>query len=270
MVAESTLVLGFDQSNRVTGFGVVRPAERLQERLLWMEAIPMLSDDDGVERSVLERIYPLVEHWSSHNRVRIWIEQAPPMVRRDVKHGPQAAIGFAQGWLGGLIAGRFLGQFPVTRVGPDVWRATMLVEAARAGLVLPEPGRRPPPPPPGQVQRFKVDRAGAAFVRVWDGCNHRETFTTYADLHKAPATACTTCAAGDAVQTLTDAEAVRDAWKKTACRFVHHFWPGMYGNIIQDALSRARSDRPEHKLAGVADACEAVGIAIHGLAQVMP
>lgn len=262
------VIVGIDQSNAATGIGVVRPAERLQERLLWLEPILMLDDD--VERSVLERIYPVLEHWTEHDRAQLWVEQAPPMMRSDVKHGAQASIGFAQGWLGGLIAGRFLGRFPVHRVGPSPWRTTMLVEAARAGLVLPEPGRKPPPPPPGQVQRFKVDRAGAAFVRVWDGCNHRETFHTYADLHKAQAQACTTCAAGNAVQTLTDAEAVRDAWKATACRFVRHFWPGMYDNVVRGAQARARSDRPEHRLAGVADACEAVGIALHGLSQVTP
>lgn len=58
---------------------------------------------------------------------------------------------------------------------------------------------------------------------------------------------------------------VRDAWKAAACAFVAHAYPQPYKRLVDDARSRARTAKHDWELAGVPDACEAVGIAIHGL-----
>lgn len=262
------MVVGIDHSNRYTGLACVRPAERLEERLVGFTSIVMFAGD--VERSILERIRPALDGWLVAGS-QIWVEEAPPTARADVEHGHQGAIGFAQGWLAGAIVGRYLGTHAVHRVGPGRWRPTMLVEAARAGFLLEEPRRGRSSPTASRVQRFKVERDGTGFVRIWNGCDHREPFANFASLQMASATSCPMCAAGVRVPRGTsEADAIRDAWKEAACRFVGRFWPTQYNELVRVARARASTSPPDHQVAGVADACEAVGIALHGLSQVSP
>lgn len=58
---------------------------------------------------------------------------------------------------------------------------------------------------------------------------------------------------------------VRNAWKAAACAFVAHAYPEPYKELVADARSRARTAKHDWELAGVPDACEAVGIAVYGL-----
>lgn len=263
------VVIGIDPSNQHTGLACVAPAPELARRLVAVEPVVMLHGDDGVERSILERIRPTIDRWTATGPAHLWVEEAPPTARGDVHHGPQGAIGFAQGWLAGAVTGPYMGRHGVHRVNPSPWRDHMLVEAARAGFLLQEPRRGGAPAEPGRVQRFKVDREGSGFVKVWNGCDHRETFANYASLQMASAATCPTCAAGVRVPRGTsEADAIREAWKETACRFVARFWPAQYTEIVAAARTRAKVAQPDHRLGGVADACEAVGIALYGLAQV--
>lgn len=59
---------------------------------------------------------------------------------------------------------------------------------------------------------------------------------------------------------------VRDAWKATACTYVGHAFPTAFQALVDDARARARTATHAWQLAGVPDACEAVGIALYGLA----
>ena len=265
------IVAGIDPSNKHTGIAFATPHPDLERRIVLAESVTMLTGDDGVIRSVVERIYPTLD--LAPARTPIWIEEAPPTARGDVDHGPQGAIGFAQGWLGGLIAGRYVGQgWPVHRVGPSPWRAHMLVEAARAGFLMQEPHRGRAAPPDGPAQRWKVEPGpDRSFVKVWAQCDHRDTFANYQALSEGLATRCPTCAAGVAVpRGMSEADAIRDAWKQTACLFVARFYPDRWASLVIKARERAKMKQLDHHLAGVADACEAVGIALYGLAQRTP
>jgi hypothetical protein len=62
-----------------------------------------------------------------------------------------------------------------------------------------------------------------------------------------------------------DHDDVRNAWKAAACAFVAHAYPEPYAALVADARSRARTAKHDWELMGVPDACEAVGIALHGL-----
>lgn len=269
------VVVGIDPSNAHTGLASVRAAVAFRDRLVDARAVTMLGGDDGVIRSVVERLHPVLDGWLPREGValargaRIYVEQAPPTARKDTGHGAQAEIGFAQGWLAGAITSPWFGRCPVRRVGPSPWRAYMLVEAAREGLLLPEPGRKNVVTvAPGQVQRFTVSRDGVAYDRTWAGCGHQEHFETFGALHAAQAARCPGCEKGVApARGQSEAEAVREAWKATACRFVAHFWPGIYEALCAPARERAHTNPPDHRLAGVSDACEAVGVALFGLSE---
>ncbi len=266
------VVVGIDHSNAHTGLARVRPAADLKDRLVEVCAITMYSGD--VQRSVVERIRPTLHGWvHADTCVHLWAEKAPPTARGDVDHGHQGAIGFAQGWLAAAIVAPYMGVHGVHLVGPSTWRDTMLIEAARAGFLLEEPSRRAPVVASSAPQGFKVELAPNAqgYTKVWAGCGHRDHFANYDALHGAGSPRCPQCAAGVLVpRGMSEAEAIRDAWKETACRFVARFWPEQYQAVVSDARSRAKTASADHRLGGVSDACEAVGIAIHGLAQVTP
>lgn len=267
------IVVGVDPSNRHTGLACVRWRPLLRERLVAVRAVTMFAGD--VQRSVVERIHPQIRDWlpaadDCSPAGAIWVEEAPPTALGDVEHGHQGAIGYAQGWLGGAITGPFMGRFPVRRVGPSSWRSHLLVEAAKAGLLLAEPrrGEEPCPSHPPR-QSFKLERPGGGrIVRHWMPCNHEEGFANLQSLQLSTARRCPECERSVPRGTSSEAEAIRDAWKALACRIVGHFWPGPYHELVQAARGRARSNPPDHRLGGVADACEAVGIALHGLSEV--
>lgn len=275
------IVLGVDQSNEATGLACVKAHPDPRQRLHAFLAHPMLTGDQGVIRSVTERIRPTLRGWLAElpsGSTRVCIELAPPTMRADVKHGPQAAIGFAQGWLGGLVAGALLADIPVdtglglSRVGVHLvpvadWRQTMLRTAAEIGCPLAPPRRGRASNPSGNVERFTVAAGSSgptSLRRVWSGCEHEEEFADLAVLMRSQTTKCPSCRGSRS--SMSDAEAVRDGWKELACWFVKALAPEPYARVVAQARARARRrDTPDHHLAGVADACEAVGIALHGL-----
>ena len=55
----------------------------------------------------------------------LWLEEPPDFSRSDVNHGSEARIGYAEGWLSGLVAGQM--GLPTRRVTVSEWRATMLI-----------------------------------------------------------------------------------------------------------------------------------------------
>lgn len=262
------VVLGIDQSNTATGLACVRAHPDPRKRVHAFLAHPMLDGEEGVVRSVTERVWPTLRGWLGENPgpAHVWVELAPPTMRADVNHGAQAAIGFAQGWLGGLIAGGLLeGGCDVHLAPVSDWRATMLRTAIEIGCPLSPPRRGREDAPDANPERFRVaSGGGTSFVRTWTGCGHEERLRDFAELNEAQTTRCPACRGSR--PTMSSAEAVRDAWKAIACLFVRALAPTGYGQLVAQARGRARKkDAPDHHLVGVADACEAVGIALHGL-----
>lgn len=275
------IVVGIDPSNRQTGLACVdaRPGLALRERLIDVRAVPMFTGDDGagVLRSMRERVHPILAEWAKLGALMtFWVEQAPPTARADAGHGAQGEIGWAQGWCAGLAVAPYVARFPVHRAQPGTWRDSMQIESAQAGLLLQTPDRRRAAAEVSSVlgvdrvkrQRFKVDidpQARGAYLRRWDGCAHVEHFADFASLRAMESTMCPSCHAAPApVRASSEADRIRAEWKACACRFVSHFWPTTFADLVKGPAERAKSEKAPHELAGVADACEAVGIAVHG------
>ena len=228
--------------------------------------------DGQVERSVAERLFPLVAQLSSAScgsmGTVLAFEEPPEYSRSDVGHGSEARIGYAEGWLSGLIAGSV--GLPTRRVAVSAWRDHMLVFAARRGLLLAKPTRAAAPIGPAKFQRFEVrsnEPPLRGFTRVWLGCaggtNHEESFVSLAALTASTASSCPVCATS--ALTLEAAGWVRDEWKRMACEAAERFWPRQYAEALAPALERARLPKPAHQLGGVADGCEALWIALYAL-----
>lgn len=262
------LVLGVDPSAEYTGLAVVHRGADARVSLVALDAVIMFAGN--ATRSVVERIHPWIDA-RVFPGAAIWTERPPPTARADTGHGAQAAIGDSIGWVGGLIAGRYLATCRVHRVLPTDWRRSMLLEAARAGLLLGDPSRVTPPKEGAPLRpgmRAKVDRGTAPgeLVRSWSGCDHSQRFVDYASLTLSSATSCPDCAALPAPR-WDRAGAVRAAWKQAACRWVEHRWPDAYAELVEGARARSKVTKAAWELGGVADACEAVGIAVHGLQE---
>ncbi len=108
---------------------------------------------------------------------------------------------------------------------------------------------------------------GEGLYRVaYKGCDHGHIVSGYAYLRSAP-TSCPRCAMEATAKVSMDpAQMVRDEWKRIACLFVRHFYPEKYDQLVSEARGRARNqEKPDHHLAGVSDACESVGVALHVL-----
>lgn len=260
--------VGVDPSAEYTGLAVVRPGPGDRVELVDLTFAIMLARN--ATRSVVERIHPWLDA-RAFPGAAIWLERPPPTARSDAGHGAQAAIGDSIGWVGGLIAGRYVATCRVHRVLPTDWRRTLLLEAARSGLLLSDPSRATPPKEGAPLRpgvRAKVDRGTAPgeLVRSWSGCDHRQRFANYESLTLSTATSCPDCAARPAPRWDRAAE-VRAGWKRAACRWVAHCWPDDYARLVEGARARSKVAKEPWELAGVADACEAVGIAVHGLRE---
>ncbi len=62
---------------------------------------------------------------------------------------------------------------------------------------------------------------------------------------------------------MTHDEAKRDNWKRLACETVRAMWPERFEDVAVDCRARARTAKPDHRVEGIADACEAAIIALH-------
>jgi len=195
------------------------------------------------------------------------VEHAPPTAHADVGHGAQAVIGW------GLAASAYtvLGAFchgPHRVILPTPWREKMLITGARHRLLIEKPSRKVAAPPrPVKVNNVlgPVKRDGDAWVSTYRGCGHPVRIVgDYQVLTTTTIPPCPVCAAPPTETTRTG-DQVRDLWKAAACRFVGHLWPEHYAAVVRDARSRARTNPPDHHLVGVSDACEAVGIGVAGV-----
>jgi hypothetical protein len=292
------VALAVDPGNRHTGIACATQGDMGTDiDLVALAGITLHAGD--VERSVRERIVPalldatgkipvdgvpalahlpyvevqrdvLLRTLRNVDRVSIWFEEPPDYSRSDVRHGSEARIGYAEGWLSGLVAGQM--GLPTRRVAVSAWRETMIRTCVQRGLYIVAPSRRMAPTPLAVAAQCSTvtGRPGGGFVRTFTDCGHAQSFASFADLKRSTGI-CATCAVP--VKTADPANWVRDEWKRIACQGIQRFWPELYASLVAAARGRRRAkpgeaaptEVPDHQVAGIADACEAAWIAVHAL-----
>ncbi len=279
------LVLGIDAGASYTGLALVQSAPTMADRLVVMHAACM-GDLDYWSR-VQCRVWPWLEALRIEHGLpdRVVVERAPDTARSDANHGPQGLVGWVQGYVAGLcVSAAAQPACPPATPQPTEWRDRLLVYAAREGFVMERPTRASLAAQRHcsdrlidlQANRFRQTSAARRDV-VRDGfwlryrCCGTESFVpgSYVILQANGIPNCAKCAPAPSAtksEAATDADDIRDAWKALSCSFVRHFWPTQYRYLVDGARSRSRTaGTPDHKLAGVSDACEAVGIAFYSL-----
>jgi predicted lipoprotein with Yx(FWY)xxD motif len=114
-------------------------------------------------------------------------------------------------------------------------------------------------------------RERGRYYATFKGCDHRADIGgSFAEVEASPTKMCPQCNLATMATGMTPDEWRRDEWKRLACTAVAHRWPTLYAAVVEDARGRARSQKPDHRLAGVADACEAAGVALHVALQLEP
>lgn len=290
MTYEPPIVLtGIDPGNDATGLGMATLAS-------WTARpeVLLLGSVRGAPEVIAEKLRVSIKseeaavigrnavggsRWGSHvggAHIRRRIEVPPMQVRKDVRHGPQAQVGFALGFLSGWIAAvSFYDGVAPTQTAVRDWRAAMLELSASWGVhAEPAPdasrsqgSQRSPwadPEPPPRVTN--VERIAAVEPRhvVTFECGHQQE-VAYAKLVLATPLACDACAKAKAApkaRELTRPEQVTDEWKRVVCSLTRQLWPEAYATLVDDARSRARSTPPDHRLSGVPDACEALWVGL--------
>lgn len=204
------------------------------------------------------------ETWTTTEAItHVYVEQAP-IASRDDKLGNEADIGWKQGWAAAhmaLIVAPYCVPIPVQ---VSAWRESMIIESTRAGFLLQAPSRKRAVPAALVVGRnaiANVKRIEGGRFEVEYKCGHHATAPNYSAMTER-FVECPECAKPPRTEDLT-AEEIRDAWKELACRFAAHWAPETYARLVADARSRARTEKPDHQLQGVPDACEALGINVH-------
>jgi hypothetical protein len=251
---------GIDPSSRVVGIAAVTDGSKGRVRAVWLGAPVVLAGHPVRERyrRLREALKPPVDLG-----VLSWrIEKPPPTAKADTGHARQAPIGFGVGFPGGMVAAILfeLGADEVELVEPGEWRPSMLAVAALHGMRLEDAktrvmsGATATRPEHRRLQRLETGELELAYP-----CGHTTVHRNLQSLKNAPPR-CPTC-----VQAVMDpthrARAIRDAWKAAAVEFVSGLWPGPYAEVR--AGLRARETTPDHRRAGLADVCEAAGIAAH-------
>tara|TARA_R110000824_G_scaffold54028_1_gene149041 strand:+ start:7101 stop:7898 length:798 start_codon:yes stop_codon:yes gene_type:complete len=258
------MIFGVDPSGSYVGLASVVDAE-----VTGLRSVRCFTGEP--ERSYWDRIRPAILEMVGDEAVAVWaIEKPPPTAKSSANHGHQAVIGYSVGYISGMIA---CGSRPwgrVERVEVSPWRASMLIWAARRGLLLSKPPKSPPIVSAARkIQPYTVERyGGTCLAVVWTGCGHQLVFETFTAMqsslmHWAGCPQCAVVARRGAPSSMTPDEWRRDEWKRMACQVVEKFWPDLYVALVEDAKSRAKTIKPDHRLAGVADACEAACIALH-------
>lgn len=216
------------------------------------------------ERSYRERISPVLLEIPICRPEHVLVEEVPDNARKDVgRSGQQAVIGRSVAYVAGLTVAGYLDRgVRVTRVQPSEWRESMLIWAARRGQLLEKPRRSQRVIPPEQVGRNRVtttQRIGAGLFRLTFECGHSAE-VEYAALGETRD--CKACIVRPE-RTMDDAEWVRDEWKRIACAVVERHFPEPYAQLVAEARASARGPKPDHRLEGVSDACEALCIGLH-------
>lgn len=248
-------VLGLDPSSSSTGIGLID-----QHGVRRVEAVRMVPGE--TLRSAVERTIPAVHRVCGGIRPRLVIIEKPPgTARKDTERSMQADIGWHCGVSGALaVAELLIDGVPIIWVEPKPWRATMLIEAARAGLVLSKPTRRNAHRSLPR-KRGKVYRDVKVFVQSYLGCEHTLRCEDFIALANGPET-CAVCSTS--TSKMRPADQVTDAWKAMAVQVCDHLWPGALDSVVADAQSRAKSVKERHRYVGVSDAAESLLVALHG------
>lgn len=264
------MIVGFDPGSEYIGIATLRTTDAGEVATAEFHSIRCLSDP---ERTFRERVFPELDKLRRKATSILFVTEVPPPTSHEGQGHRigQAAIGYPLGYCAGLAAAVFLSDpnlvHPVLRVPVTAWRDSMLVNAARDGCVLVRPGTKLARI--GTKRRSDIDgttRTGdGGFDVAWRSCAHLHRVATYAALLSPDMpTECPVChpVAGATFDSVDD---VRDEWKAAACRIAEHLHPEAYASLVADAKSRAKTVDLEHRLAGVPDACEALGMAYHGL-----
>lgn len=250
------MVVGIDLSSNITGVACVS-GDAQRATLHWARIVRVPDDVwRGADR-ILEAIPPDV--------ARVVIERPPTVVKSDVRHGSQAAIGYALGRMTGIVEGELRRRsIPYTLVEVRDWRATMLTTSTRWGVPATAPPPKPPPAPPPLFQRARAERVGSDVYLVWP-CEHRQRIDPTQHVSD---TSCRVCDRDRKAAEKPQArwQWVSAEWKRLACRLVAAHWPGVFAEVVADARGRARTEKAPHELVGVPDAAEAAWIAVHGVA----
>lgn len=250
------LHVGLDLANTTTGAAAVRLHGDHVE-LVWLRPLHLPDDAKRAAAKVLA---------ACSTADAVSIERPPDVVRGHVRHGPQARLGYALGRICGRIeAGLDATGIPHELVEVRDWRATMLERSANWGVPAFAPGKGPALTTASLplLAAPRAVREGTTVYLVWP-CGHRRLFDPARA--RSADTMCRQCGHRD-TKPLSRAEVVTAEWKATACRLVRARWPELYAELVADARERARTPRADHELSGVADACEAAFIAVHGVRQ---
>jgi hypothetical protein len=256
------MIAGWDPSKTYTGHALLDcPLGGIPDKpppLLALEAVRTAGDRD----KAMGKLYPLAKRAASPGG--LWCVEVPPAKLRRDQHASHVS-GAGPAWFGGMIQGWAWSLHTDTKeMQVDTWRGTALACAVKWGQPMTKPrlSRAASQLPDNPVK--KVDRLDAATVIVHRACGHSHRVNQAYLVNQGPPS-CPTCHAKTASRRPTADK--RDLWKERACQFVEAFWPDQYERLVGPARARARGDKPDHQLSGVADACEAVGIALGALTR---
>lgn len=254
-------VIGIDQGGEHIGLGVLEGEIGRKPELLLLRSVRGDSRGDA-ERTAELVVDALEEHLVPGTRVLL--ERAPDKARADVKRRGQALVGWSLGFLAGLIFGEIRRRRARSEIGVGLeavadWRASMLLLSHQWGVGAQKPSAKGGPRPSPSREPRTVERIERGFVVRWGACGHGTPVSDLIGLRSFPHERCPKCHSIGKIEPGADER--RDRWKELSCRLVRAHWPGPYEALVADARSRARTDPPDHRLAGVSDAADATWIA---------
>lgn len=253
------IVVGLDLSNTYCGIAVVE-AEARDDRpeLVRLASVPGAGTQEA--RKTAARVHEVLD--GSRPDV-VWFERPPPSGSKG-EHGRRLVeLGYGLGWICGLTIGAFPPGTPCTEVQPGAWRDTMLERSEAWGVPASPPSDVPPAiVRSGGVTIDRGDGPGKYVVRY--ACGHAVKVSGGLPAVQARvARPCLECQDPRRVPDSLDWKT--DEWKRIACALTAAHWPAPYEVLVTAARARARTNPPDHRLAGVHDACEAAWVAVHGL-----
>jgi len=251
-------VIGIDPGSGELGYTWTRPTGAEPPEVLELDFLRT----EGEERTTegihfLFRLGRRVEQAGATSV--LWaVEAAPPKLKKG-QHGSHISGAGPERWRTvARVAALMLGH-EFVQVGISPWRRTM------AALDRRWSGRRrgrPTPRPRGRCKVAGTKRIPGAMVRVTFECGHRDDWMSAAllDGHQPACPACSRMPAG-----ATPSDLTTDEHKRAACDWVALHWPDHFERLVEGPRKRAKTRKPDHRLTGVPDACEALGVACHAM-----